>query len=126
MKASTSSRIPSFFCRYISMLLGFLVPSASREKPTHNFRLRHGPAGKWLSGQLIRSFRSGLETPVKLTNAVHIGHSTGGGEVARYVAKFGEPQGRVAKAVLVSSVPPLMLKTAGNPGGTPVEVFDGF
>jgi len=61
-----------------------------------------------------------------LRNAVHIGHSTGGGEVARYVAKFGQPKGRVAKAVLVSSVPPLMLKTAGNPGGTPIEVFDGF
>jgi len=61
-----------------------------------------------------------------LQNAVHIGHSTGGGEVARYVAKYGQPQGRVAKAVLVSSVPPLMLKTAGNPGGTPIEVFDGF
>jgi len=61
-----------------------------------------------------------------LRNAVHIGHSTGGGEVARYVAKFGQPKGRVAKAVLVSSVPPLMVKTAGNPGGTPIEVFDGF
>ena len=61
-----------------------------------------------------------------LRNAVHIGHSTGGGEVARYVAKFGQPQGRVAKAVLVSAVPPLMLKTAGNPGGTPIEVFDGL
>ena len=61
-----------------------------------------------------------------LRNAIHIGHSTGGGEVARYVAKFGQPQNRVAKAVLVSSVPPLMLKTAGNPGGTPIEVFDGW
>jgi non-heme chloroperoxidase len=61
-----------------------------------------------------------------LRNAVHIGHSTGGGEVARYVAKFGQPQGRVAKAVLVSSVPPLMLQTAANPGGTPISVFDGF
>ena len=61
-----------------------------------------------------------------LRNAVHIGHSTGGGEVARYVAKYGEPQGRVAKAVLVSSVPPLMVKTKNNPGGTPIEVFDGF
>jgi non-heme chloroperoxidase len=61
-----------------------------------------------------------------LRNAVHIGHSTGGGEVARYVANFGQPQNRVAKAVLVSSVPPLMLKTAGNPGGTPMEVFDGW
>lgn len=61
-----------------------------------------------------------------LRNAVHIGHSTGGGEVARYVAKFGQPQGRVAKAVLVSAVPPLMVKTDNNPGGTPIEVFDGF
>ena len=61
-----------------------------------------------------------------LRNAVHIGHSTGGGEVARYVAKFGQPQGRVAKAVLVSAVPPLMVKTDSNPGGTPIEVFDGF
>ena len=61
-----------------------------------------------------------------LKNAVHIGHSTGGGEVARYVAKHGQPSGRVAKAVLVSAIPPLMLKTASNPGGTPIEVFDGF
>jgi non-heme chloroperoxidase len=61
-----------------------------------------------------------------LRNAVHIGHSTGGGEVARYVAQYGEPQGRVAKAVLVSAIPPLMLKTESNPGGLPMEVFDGF
>jgi non-heme chloroperoxidase len=61
-----------------------------------------------------------------LKNAVHIGHSTGGGEVARYVARYGQPQGRVAKAVLVSSVPPLMLQTPANPGGTPMAVFDGF
>ncbi|WP_288427996.1 alpha/beta hydrolase, partial [uncultured Agrobacterium sp.] len=50
-----------------------------------------------------------------LKNAVHIGHSTGGGEVARYVAKHGEPAGRVAKAVLVSAVPPIMVKTDANP-----------
>jgi non-heme chloroperoxidase len=61
-----------------------------------------------------------------LRNAVHIGHSTGGGEVARYVARHGEPAGRVAKAVLVSAVPPLMLKTEANPEGLPIEVFDGF
>ncbi|MGE8583546.1 alpha/beta fold hydrolase [Agrobacterium tumefaciens] len=61
-----------------------------------------------------------------LRNAVHIGHSTGGGEVARYVARHGQPQGRVAKAILVSAVPPLMLKTAANPDGTPMKVFDGF
>lgn len=61
---------------------------------------------------------------LSLTNAVHIGHSTGGGEVARYVARYGK--GRVAKAVLVSAVPPLMLKTDNNPLGTPLSVFDGF
>jgi non-heme chloroperoxidase len=61
-----------------------------------------------------------------LKNAVHIGHSTGGGEVARYVAKYGGPQGRVAKAVLLAAVPPLMLKTDRNPDGTPIDVFDGL
>ena len=61
-----------------------------------------------------------------LRDAIHIGHSTGGGEVARYVAKHGEPAGRVASAVLVSAVPPLMLKTDANPEGLPLEVFDGF
>jgi len=61
-----------------------------------------------------------------LSNAVHIGHSTGGGQVARYVAQYGEPQGRVAKAVLVSAVPPIMLRTDANPEGLPIEVFDGF
>jgi non-heme chloroperoxidase len=69
---------------------------------------------------------SAVAEHLDLTNAVHIGHSTGGGEVARYVAQFGQPQGRVAKAVLVSAVPPLMLKTDANPGGTPIAVFDGF
>jgi non-heme chloroperoxidase len=59
-----------------------------------------------------------------LRNSVHIGHSTGGGEVVRYVVKHGA--GRVAKAVLVSAVPPLMLKTEANPGGLPIEVFDGI
>ncbi|NYE26600.1 alpha/beta fold hydrolase [Pigmentiphaga litoralis] len=61
-----------------------------------------------------------------LKNAIHIGHSTGGGEVARYVAKHGQPAGRVAKAILVSAVPPLMLKTDANPEGLPMEVFDGL
>jgi non-heme chloroperoxidase len=69
---------------------------------------------------------SAVAEHLDLKNAVHIGHSTGGGEVARYVAKFGEPRGRVAKAVLVSAVPPLMLKTEANPEGLPLEVFDGF
>ena len=63
---------------------------------------------------------------LNLRNVVHIGHSTGGGEVARYVARHGQPSGRVAKAVLVSAVPPLMLKTASNPEGLPMDVFDGL
>jgi len=69
---------------------------------------------------------SAVAEHLDLKNAVHIGHSTGGGQVARYVAKHGQPQGRVAKTVLVSAIPPLMVKTENNPGGTPVEVFDGF
>ena len=59
-----------------------------------------------------------------LRNAVHIGHSTGGGEVARYVARHGK--GRVAKAVLMSAVTPLMVKTASNPDGLPIQAFDGL
>jgi len=61
-----------------------------------------------------------------LRNAVHAGHSTGGGEATRYVARYGQPQGRVAKLVLIGAVPPIMLKTAANPGGLPIEVFDGL
>ena len=56
--------------------------------------------------------------------AVHVGHSTGGGEVVHYLARHGES--RVAKAVIISAVPPLMVKTAANPGGLPKEVFDGL
>jgi len=69
---------------------------------------------------------SAVAEHLDLRNAIHIGHSTGGGQVARYVAQHGQPQGRVTKAVLVSAVPPLMVKTESNPDGTPVEVFDGF
>ncbi|MER9655596.1 alpha/beta hydrolase [Mesorhizobium sp. M0152] len=66
-----------------------------------------------------------LVAHLDLKNAIHVGHSTGGGEVARYVAQYGSG-GRVAKAVLIGAVPPIMLKTAANPGGLPLEVFDGF
>ena len=59
-----------------------------------------------------------------LHDAIHVGHSTGGGEVVRYIARHGES--RVARAVLISSVPPLMLKTDANPGGLPKDVFDGI
>jgi non-heme chloroperoxidase len=61
-----------------------------------------------------------------LSNAVHVGHSTGGGQATRYVARYGQPQGRVAKLVLIGAVPPIMVKTAANPGGLPIEVFDGL
>jgi non-heme chloroperoxidase len=67
---------------------------------------------------------SDLVAALDLKNAVHVGHSTGGGEVARYVAR-AEP-GRVSKAVLVDAVPPVMVKKDSNPGGLPIEVFDGF
>ena len=69
---------------------------------------------------------SAVAEQLDLKNAIHIGHSTGGGEVARYVAKYGEPQGRITKVVLLASVPPLMVKTEKNPDGTPIEVFDGI
>jgi non-heme chloroperoxidase len=65
-----------------------------------------------------------LTAHLDLRNAIHIGHSTGGGEVARYIGRHGED--RVAKAVLISSVPPLMVQTEANPGGLPKSVFDGF
>lgn len=65
-----------------------------------------------------------LVAGLDLKNAVHIGHSTGGGEVAHYVAR-AEP-GRVAKAVLIDAVPPVMVKSDSNPGGTPIEIFDGY
>jgi len=67
-----------------------------------------------------------LTEQLDLRNAIHVGHSTGGGEAAAYVARYGIPQGRVAEAILVSAVPPIMLKTDRYPGGLPIEVFDGL
>jgi len=101
----------------------------------HGFRVvahdrrGHGRSSPIATGHDMDHYAADASAVVEhldLRNTVHIGHSTGGGEVARYVARFGEPQGRVAKAVLVSAVPPLMLKTDSNPDGTPIEVFDGF
>jgi len=92
-------------------------------------RRGHGRSAQVSEGHDMDHYAADVSAVVEhldLRNAVHIGHSTGGGQVARYVAKFGEPQGRVAKAVLVSAVPPLMLKTEANPEGLPLEVFDGF
>ncbi|ADH90812.1 alpha/beta hydrolase fold protein [Ancylobacter novellus DSM 506] len=94
-----------------------------------NDRRGHGRSAQVSEGHDMDHYAADASAVVEhldLRNAVHIGHSTGGGQVARYVAKFGEPQGRVAKAVLVSAVPPLMVKTESNPEGLPLEVFDGF
>ncbi|PXW28301.1 alpha/beta fold hydrolase [Paraburkholderia caballeronis] len=92
-------------------------------------RRGHGRSSQVSDGHDMDHYAADVAAVVEhldLKNVVHIGHSTGGGQVARYVAKYGQPQGRVAKAVLVSAVPPLMLKTGTNPGGTPIEVFDNF
>ena len=92
-------------------------------------RRGHGRSSQIGTGHDMDHYASDASAVVEhldLKNAIHIGHSTGGGEVARYVAKFGEPQGRVAKAVLLAAVPPLMVKSEKNPGGTPIEVFDSF
>ena len=92
-------------------------------------RRGHGRSSQTATGNDMDHYASdalAVAEHLNLRNAIHVGHSTGGGEVARYVARYGEPQGRVAKAVLISAVPPLMVKTANNPGGTPIEVFDGF
>ena len=65
-----------------------------------------------------------LTEELDLKNAIHVGHSTGGGEVARYIGRHGTK--RVARAVLISAVPPLMVKTEKNPGGLPLSIFDGL
>lgn len=92
-------------------------------------RRGHGRSAQVSDGHTMDAYAADAAAVVRhldLRDAVHVGHSTGGGEVARYVARHGQPDGRVAKVVLVSAVTPLMLETADNPGGLPVEVFDGF
>ncbi|MFY9665874.1 MAG: alpha/beta hydrolase [Candidatus Cybelea sp.] len=88
-------------------------------------RRGHGRSSQPWDGNDMDTYADDLAELVKsldLRDAIHVGHSTGGGEVARYIGRNGTE--RVAKAVLISSVPPLMLKTPGNPGGLPIEVFD--
>jgi non-heme chloroperoxidase len=88
-------------------------------------RRGHGRSSQPWDGNDLDTYADDLAALVKalnLRNAVHVGHSTGGGEVARYIGRHGTE--RVAKAVLISAIPPLMLKTADNPGGTPIEPFD--
>ena len=99
----------------------------------HGFRViahdrrGHGRSQQVSEGHDIAHYAAdaaALTEHLNLKDAVHIGHSTGGGEAAAYVARHGK--GRVAKLIMVAAIPPLMLKTATNPNGTPMDVFDGF
>jgi non-heme chloroperoxidase len=90
-------------------------------------RRGHGRSSQPWSGNDMDTYADDLATLVEtleLKDAIHVGHSTGGGEVARYIGRHGTK--RVAKAVLIGAIPPLMLKTAANPGGLPIETFDGI
>ena len=88
-------------------------------------RRGHGRSSQPWNGNDMDTYADDLATLVEkldLRDAIHVGHSTGGGEVARYIGRHGTK--RVAMAVLISAIPPLMLKTAANPGGLPMEAFD--
>jgi non-heme chloroperoxidase len=88
-------------------------------------RRGHGRSSQPWQGNDMNTYADDLSTLVEtlnLTDAIHVGHSTGGGEVARYIGRHGTK--RVAKAVLIGAVPPLMLKSPSNPGGLPIEIFD--
>jgi non-heme chloroperoxidase len=90
-------------------------------------RRGHGRSTQTATGNEMDTYAAdviALAKHLDLKNAIHVGHSTGGGEVAHYVARA--EAGRVAKAVLIGAVPPIMLKSDKNPGGLPIEVFDGF
>jgi non-heme chloroperoxidase len=92
-------------------------------------RRGHGRSSQVSDGHDMDHYAADVAAVVEhldLRNAIHIGHSTGGGEATRYVARHGQKQGRVAKLVLIGAVPPLMLKTAANPGGLPIELLDGL
>ena len=90
-------------------------------------RRGHGRSGQTATGNDMDTYADDLATlteALNLRNAIHVGHSTGGGEVASYIGRHGSK--RVAAAVLIGAVPPVMVKSAANPGGTPIEVFDGM
>ena len=90
-------------------------------------RRGHGRSSQSAQGHEMNTYAADvaeLVAKLDLRDAIHIGHSTGGGELTRYVARHGK--GRVAKAVLIGAVPPVMVKSARNPGGTPLEAFDGY
>src|SRR5438105_6376391 len=90
-------------------------------------RRGHGRSSQTADGHDMDHYAddlAALTAQLDLQKAIHVGHSTGGGEVTHYIGRHGES--RVAKAVLISAVPPLMVKTPANPGGLPKEVFDGL
>src|SRR4051795_6196459 len=90
-------------------------------------RRGHGRSSQTENGNEMDTYAAdvaALAAKLDLKDAVHVGHATGGGEVAHYVAKHGK--GRVAKAALLGAIPPVMVKSEKNPGGLPIEVFDGF
>jgi non-heme chloroperoxidase len=90
-------------------------------------RRGHGRSSQPWNGNEMNTYADDLAALVEqleLKGAIHVGHSTGGGEVARYIGRYGTKRVAIAKAVLIGAVPPLMLKTAANPGGLPMEVFD--
>ncbi len=102
----------------------FLLASNGYRCIAHD-RRGHGRSSQPWHGNEMNTYSDDLATLIEsldLKNAVLVGHSTGGGEVTRYIGRHGTS--RVAKAVLVGAIPPLMLKTEGNPEGTPMEVFD--
>jgi non-heme chloroperoxidase len=91
-------------------------------------RRGHGRSSQTDTGNDMDTYAADLAvltTHLDLKNAIHVGHSTGGGEAAHYVARYGGA-GRVAKVVLIGAVPPIMVKTPANPGGMPIEAFDGL
>jgi len=90
-------------------------------------RRGHGRSSQPWNGNEMNTYADDLAALVEqleLKGAIHVGHSTGGGEVARYIGRYGTKRVAIAKAVLIGAVSPLMLKTAANPGGLPMEVFD--
>ena len=90
-------------------------------------RRGHGRSTQTVTGNDMDTYATDvaeLTAALDLMGAIHIGHSTGGGEVVRYIARHGK--GRVVKAAILSAIPPVMVKSENNPGGTPIEVFDGF
>jgi non-heme chloroperoxidase len=102
----------------------FFLASRGYRTIAHD-RRGHGRSSQPWTGNDMDTYADDLAelvTALDLTDAIHVGHSTGGGEVARYIGRHGT--GRVAKAVLIGAVPPVMVKSAGNPGGTPIEAFD--